>query len=71
VSDASGIAPSCAGCRHFSDDPHEIEREVAGLTVFGSGHASVVGDDGLCRRHGRILGRRGYCDGYVARDPAR
>jgi hypothetical protein len=38
-----------------------MEAAIPGLASFGSGWASVSGDDGLCLRHDRHVGVRNFC----------
>jgi len=54
-------ARSCANCRFFRADPHELERAIPGLLSFGSGHAAVRAHDGLCERHDRYLSAASSC----------
>jgi hypothetical protein len=41
----------CVACRHFRNDPAQIERLCPGLTAMGSGYASTRAQDGICLRH--------------------
>ena len=50
-------AAACAACRHFRDDPADIEAALPGLSVLSSGYASVRGQDGLCLKHDRFVTR--------------
>jgi hypothetical protein len=56
----------CGTCRHFRNDPAYIEQAFAGLTSFGSGHASVRADDGLCAEHDLYLSANSTCPRYIA-----
>ena len=51
----------CLGCRHFRNDTPFLEREIAGLTSFGSAHASVRADDGLCNLLDRLTEASSVC----------
>jgi len=51
----------CANCRFFNNNPADLERSMVGLRVFGSGHSSVVSDDGLCEKLERYLSGRYVC----------
>jgi hypothetical protein len=51
----------CRACTHFRNDPATIASEIQGLASFGSAHASVRGDDGLCQRHDKYLGPGWVC----------
>jgi hypothetical protein len=52
---------TCGTCRYFDNQPETFERTFPGLVSFGSGHASVRDDDGLCRLHDRYLSIRSSC----------
>jgi hypothetical protein len=56
----------CRSCVHFCNDPAFLERAMPGLTSFSSAHASVRGDDGLCRRHDRYLSANYCCADFIA-----
>jgi hypothetical protein len=58
---------ACAGCVHFRNDPSYLEAAVKGLTVMGSGHASVRAQDGICQRHDRFVGPRSSCADFTAK----
>jgi hypothetical protein len=58
---------ACGFCVHFRDDPTYLEAAFKGLLSFGSGWASVRGDDGLCLRHDRYLGAKACCADFSAR----
>jgi hypothetical protein len=53
--------PRCRDCSHFRNDPAFMEAAVPGLASFGSGWASVSGEDGLCLWHDRHVGARNGC----------
>ena len=57
---------TCAGCGHFRNDPAYLEASIQGLASFGSGYASVRGDDGICLRHDRYVGARASCSEFVS-----
>jgi hypothetical protein len=57
-----GPAPgSCELCRHFSNDPRTLEREIPGLATMSSGDAAVRDRDGLCAVHQRLTAPRSHC----------
>jgi hypothetical protein len=64
---AKADARRCGSCLHFRNDPAFLEASLPGLTVMGSGYASVVADDGICARHDRYLGARSSCADWRAR----
>jgi hypothetical protein len=55
----------CFSCTSFCDDPARIERELPGLAVLSSAHASVRAQDGLCLRHHLLTHGRGHCEAYA------
>jgi len=52
----------CANCRFFKNTPADLERSMGGLRVLGSGHSSVVSDDGMCEKLDRYLSGRYVCN---------
>ena len=40
---------SCAECKHFIDDPHELEKIFDGVNILSSTYGSTRGDAGICR----------------------
>ncbi len=46
----SDTAPlSCSRCKHFVDDPHELEKLFTGVNILSSTYGSTRGDSGICR----------------------
>jgi len=66
VSGQNRQAASCADCRHFLNDPHVLEQEIAGLSSLSSARASVRDDDGVCARYDRLTSRRFWCREHFA-----
>jgi hypothetical protein len=60
-------AGSCRSCRHFVDEPREVESRLPGLSALGSMDGAVRGRDGLCRHHGRYLAASSSCPAHAAR----
>jgi hypothetical protein len=56
----------CRACRHFTNRPMALERAIAGLASFGSGYASVLADNGLCRHHQRLRHPDDGCAAFAA-----
>ena len=56
----------CRACIHFRNDSATLERELRGLTSFGSAHASVRAEDGLCLKHDRYLSADRSCPAFAA-----
>ncbi len=62
-SDAAASA-GCRVCAHFDNDPRRMEQAIRGLLSFGSGHASVRADDGVCCRHDRYVRANYSCGDF-------
>jgi len=58
------LGRQCICCRFFNNDPAELEKGMAGLRVMGSGHSSVVSNDGICSKLDRYLSGSYSCDLY-------
>jgi hypothetical protein len=56
----------CRSCAYFGNDPAYLESAIKGLTSFSSGYASVMSDDGICRRHDRYISARSSCGQYAS-----
>jgi len=54
----------CSNCRFFNNNPADLEGSMVGLRVMGSGHSSVVSNDGICENLDRYLSGRYSCDLY-------
>jgi hypothetical protein len=57
----------CRSCDHFGNDPAYLESAIKGLMTFSSGYASVMADDGICRRHDRYVSARSSCKQHALR----
>ena len=57
-------AIQCSNCRFFNNNPADLEGSMVGLRVMGSGHSSVVSNDGICENLDRYLSGRYSCDLY-------
>ncbi|MBF0252103.1 MAG: hypothetical protein HQL35_15925 [Alphaproteobacteria bacterium] len=57
----------CGHCRHFIDDPQDLEAEVEGLKILSSAFGSVRADTGWCKRWDRFCTARTTCDAYSPR----
>ena len=56
----------CNTCRHFNDNPEQIERTFPGLAILSSGRGSVRAQDGLCDHHGLYLPGNAECADHEA-----
>ena len=57
----------CLHCVHFRNSPAYLELALKGLTVLGSAHASVRGDDGICLLKDVYLSANAWCDAFEQR----
>jgi len=59
----------CGNCRHFSNDPVQLERALPGLGALGSAHGAVRDQDGICGKHERYLRASSVCAGHEFTGP--
>lgn len=59
--------PTCQECRHFVDDPHQLERMLPGVLVLSSTYGSTWGDSGICTAFGTLQDPEAGCDVFDAR----
>jgi hypothetical protein len=57
----------CGACRHFRNEPFELERALPGYAVLGSALGAVRAGDGHCERHQRLVAALGGCAAFAAR----
>ena len=57
----------CANCADFLDDPKQLESELPGITILSSTYGDTRGDQGLCRRHQRLITPGLTCDAFRKR----
>jgi hypothetical protein len=50
-----GATTGCRECMHFENSPAALEAALPGLTSFGSAHAAVRAEDGICAFHARYV----------------
>jgi hypothetical protein len=60
---------NCHTCRHFVDDPQELEDSLPGLTILSSAWGSTRGDAGLCASHGTWQDPETGCPDYLPKLP--
>jgi hypothetical protein len=58
----------CACCKHFCDDPVELERILTGILILSSAHGDTMGDQGICRLHRQLLTPGLTCSRFSARE---
>jgi hypothetical protein len=66
IAKAASARQTCGSCAHFRNDPEYLERVLSGVTSLSSGYASVLADDGICRRHQRFCGADSRCADFLA-----
>lgn len=54
----------CALCRHFDNDPRQLERALPGMSSLSSGHGTARAQDGLCALHQALRSARSGCAGF-------
>jgi hypothetical protein len=59
----------CGNCRHFSNDPVQLECALPGLGALGSAHGAVRDQDGICGKHERYLRASSVCAGHEFTGP--
>ena len=55
----------CGVCRHFADDPAELERAVPGLNILSSAFGSVRDETGLCALREAFVTPSGGCADFA------
>lgn len=48
MADRFSESKTCAQCRLFVDDPHQLERIFPGILVLSSCYGTARGDSGVC-----------------------
>ncbi len=56
--------PGCGFCKHFMDDPENMEAELPGIGILGSMYGSTRGDSGFCRITSRFMSARDFCQSF-------
>jgi hypothetical protein len=63
---AAAAAACCGSCRHFRNDPRDLERSFPGWRSLGSAFGSARAEDGICDLRGLYLSARQWCPQHVA-----
>lgn len=63
----STIGTTCRGCRHFMDDPAELERALTGILILSSTYGSTRGRAGICAVTGRFHDPIAACSEFAPR----
>ncbi|QJU58348.1 hypothetical protein HL653_11665 [Sphingomonas sp. AP4-R1] len=61
-------AEGCVSCRHYSNDPHQMEAALPGLSAMASAQSSVWASSGLCLRLDRVINGRRRCAAFEPSD---
>jgi hypothetical protein len=57
-------SPSCGRCRHFQNEPLQVEAGLAGLSSLSSAYAAVRCSDGICTVHERYIAASSICSAF-------
>ena len=57
-------SPSCARCRHFQNEPLQVEAALPGLSSLSSAYAAVRCNDGICAVHERYIAASSICAAF-------
>lgn len=58
-------SPSCGRCRHFRNEPMEVEAALPGLSSLSSAYAAVRCSDGICAVHERYIAASSICSAFT------
>ncbi len=58
-------APACRQCKHFRNQPAQLEAALPGLSSLSSAYAAVRCNDGLCAVHERYVTAASVCAGFA------
>ncbi len=67
LKNSSSCVKSCAQCRHFCDDPQELESLFEGILILSSAYGSTRGRAGVCAIHQRFHDPEAACEDFVDR----
>jgi len=57
-------SPSCGRCRHFQNQPLEVEAALPGLSALSSAYAAIRCSDGICAVHERYIAPSSICAAF-------
>jgi hypothetical protein len=58
-------APACRQCKHFHNQPLEVEAALPGLSSLSSAYAAVRCSDGICAVHERYVTASSFCPAFA------
>jgi hypothetical protein len=58
-------SPSCRQCRHFQNQPSQVEAALPGLSCLSSAYAAVRCSDGICAVHDRYVAASSVCEAFA------
>jgi hypothetical protein len=56
---------SCAECKHFQNQPAQVEAALPGLSSLSSAYAAVRCRDGICAVHERYVAASSVCAAFA------
>lgn len=64
---SSTTGTTCSACRHFTNDPAELERVLTGILILSSTYGSTRGSAGICGVTGRFHDPVAACSDFADR----
>jgi hypothetical protein len=58
-------SPSCRQCKHFQNQPSQVEAALPGLASLSSAYAAVRCSDGICAVHERYVAASSVCAAFA------
>jgi len=58
---------TCKKCRHFRDDPFELEKMFPSILILSSTYGSTRGSAGVCRIHETFHNPEPACSDFLSR----
>jgi hypothetical protein len=55
---------SCSQCKHFQNQPSQVEAALPGLSSLSSAYAAVRCSDGICAVHERYVAASSVCAAF-------
>ncbi len=63
----SNAVVTCKKCRHFRDDPHDLEKMFPSILILSSTYGSTRGHAGVCRIHETFHNPEPACPNFLPR----
>jgi hypothetical protein len=58
-------SPACKRCKHFQNQPSQVEAALPGLSSLSSAYAAVRCSDGICAVHERYVAASSICVAFA------